>query len=110
MNLEIRQETKGNMHLLRLSGEVDAFTAPKLREVLIPLTEESGMKIIVDLADVDYIDSTGLGIFIGALKSTHNYESHIQLQGLSSRLQRLFKITGLDEVIDIETQEKEEMQ
>ncbi|WP_209125114.1 STAS domain-containing protein [Alkalihalobacillus sp. BA299] len=110
MNLEIRQKTKGNVHLLYLSGEVDAFTAPKLREVLIPLTEESSMKVIVDLTDVDYIDSTGLGIFIGALKSTHNYNSHIQLQGLSNRLQRLFKITGLDEVIDIEDQEKEEMQ
>ncbi|WP_216831440.1 anti-sigma factor antagonist [Alkalihalobacterium elongatum] len=110
MNLEIRQETKENFHLLHLSGEVDAFTAPKLREVLIPLTEESGMKVIVDLSDVHYIDSTGLGIFIGALKSTHNYNSHIQLQGLSSRLHRLFKITGLDEVIDIEAQEKEETQ
>ena len=101
MNLEIKQELLEGVYVLHLTGEVDAFTAPLLRDALMPLTEENGKKVIVDLTNVEYVDSTGLGILIGAYKSAHNYKSHLQLQGLSSRIKRLFEITGLDEIIDI---------
>lgn len=108
MKLEIRQEELDGVLHLFLVGEIDAFTAPKLREVLIPITEEKNKKIRINLDEVSYIDSTGLGVFIGALKSSHNHKSHIQLSGLSGRILRLFKITGLNEVIDIVENEREE--
>jgi anti-sigma B factor antagonist len=108
MNLEISHESYENSLLVYLTGEVDAYTAPKLRDILIPLTEEKNKDIIIDLSNVEYIDSTGLGVFIGALKSSHNFDSHIKLRGLSKRVLRLFKITGLDEVLDIEESEREE--
>lgn len=101
MDFAIHQEERDGILFLYLVGEIDAFTAPKLREVLVPVTEERNKQIIIDLTDVQYIDSTGLGVFIGALKSSHNYDSHIKLCGLSDRVLRLFKITGLDEVIEI---------
>ncbi|WP_078551283.1 STAS domain-containing protein [Bacillus alkalicellulosilyticus] len=107
MNLEINQATTDEKVIVMLSGEVDAYTAPKLREVLIPLTEQSGNQVVINLANVSYIDSTGLGIFIGALKSSHTHQSKISLQGLTSRVERLFRITGLDEVIDIEDKREE---
>lgn len=102
----MKQEQMDNRLVIYLIGEIDTYTAPKLRETLIPLTEEQGKEIVIDLTEVNYIDSTGLGIFIGALKSSHNYHSHLKLQGLSNRVQRLFHITGLDEVIDIEKREE----
>lgn len=106
MNLEINQVNKGaNQVIVYLSGEVDAYTAPNLREKILPLTEQAGAEVIIDLSGVNYIDSTGLGIFIGALKSTHTHNSKIKLKGLSSRVERLFKITGLDEVLDLDIDE-----
>lgn len=108
MKLEIRQKEMDEVLYLDLFGEIDVFTASDLREVLIPITEEKNKKIRINLEGVSYIDSTGLGVFIGALKSSHNYQSHIQLCGLSDRVMRLFKITGLDEVIDIVENEREE--
>ncbi len=93
-----------NMTILFLSGEIDAYTAPKLREELMPLTE-LGKSIKVDLTDVHYIDSTGLGIFIGALKATHIHKGDLVLAGMSERIRRLFTITGLNEVITIEEEE-----
>ncbi|MFC0472364.1 STAS domain-containing protein [Halalkalibacter kiskunsagensis] len=104
MNLSIRQEENQGVIVLYLSGEIDAFTATKLREELIPLAE-LGQTVRVDLSNVDYIDSTGLGVFIGALKAIHDKNGTLTLAGMSKRIQRLFSITGLDEVISIEEEE-----
>ncbi|GAE36903.1 STAS domain-containing protein [Halalkalibacter akibai] len=101
MNLLVRKEQLDHTTILYLSGEIDAYTAPKLREELTPLTE-LGNSVKVDLSDVHYIDSTGLGIFIGALKATHIHKGDFILTGMSERIKRLFTITGLNEVITIE--------
>lgn len=104
MNLEIRVEQLDNDQILKISGEVDAFTAPKLRDAIIPLTEKENTNVIVDLSDVSYMDSTGLGVFIGALKSSRGNGSSLKLQGLTDRVERLFQITGLSEIIDIQSE------
>lgn len=109
MDLSIRYEEQNEVHVLYVAGEIDAYTAPKLREQLIPLVERSGGATLVDLTDVTYIDSTGLGIFIGGLKAAHASEGTLTLTGLSERIKRLFSITGLDEVIQIEEDGKEEI-
>ncbi|WP_377891885.1 STAS domain-containing protein [Alkalihalobacillus sp. R86527] len=102
MNLQIKQEDQGNTHHLYIAGEVDAYTAPQLREALLPLTGKESHETLVHLGDVNYMDSTGLGVFVGALKSSKEHGSTLKLRGMTSRVQRLFEITGLDEVIDIE--------
>ncbi|WP_096201989.1 STAS domain-containing protein [Bacillus sp. FJAT-45350] len=107
MNLDIKLEQKNNNKILYLTGEIDAYTAPVLRDELLPLTEQNEVVVIVNLADVSYIDSTGLGVFIGALKSSHSHNSSIKLTCLSTKIQRLFSITGLDEVMDIDEIERE---
>ncbi|MBH0231557.1 STAS domain-containing protein [Halobacillus yeomjeoni] len=103
MNLTIDVTNKENLAYLSLSGEVDAFTAPKLKEALLPLTKEEGQTVEVDLQDVNYMDSTGLGVFISALKSTKEHNSEMRLVHLQERVYRLFKITGLTEIITIDS-------
>ncbi|BAM46484.1 MAG: STAS domain-containing protein [Amphibacillus sp.] len=87
---------------LLLSGEIDAYTAPKLKEALLPLTKETGKEVIVDLENVKYMDSTGLGVFISALKSSKEHNSSFKLINLQERVERLFKITSLDKIMTIE--------
>ncbi|OIJ14579.1 anti-anti-sigma factor [Anaerobacillus arseniciselenatis] len=108
MNLEINHIEKEGKEYLFLQGEIDVYTSEKLKQTLLPLTAQKGNEVIVNFSDVNYIDSTGLGIFIGALKSTHNHESSMKLTGMAERVRRLFNITGLDEIIDIEDSEREE--
>lgn len=105
MNLSITEERKHN-HPVRImvSGEIDVFTAPKLRERLLPLCQD-GETVIVDLSDVNYIDSTGLGVFVGAYKIQQTSSGKMILTGVNSRLSRLFRITGLQDIIEIEEQE-----
>ena len=72
---------------------------------LLPLrTNDLVLKMIVDLSDVSYMDSTGLGVFVGLFKELKANEGSLILTGMSDRLKRLFDITGLADVMDINTE------
>ncbi|GAB3045259.1 STAS domain-containing protein [Virgibacillus ainsalahensis] len=101
MNLAIDVVEEGEKSIVYLSGEIDAYTAPQLKETLLPLTKNNGHLVEIDLEEVNYMDSTGLGIFISALKSTKEHDSKMKLVNIQDRVLRLFKITGLDEIMDI---------
>ncbi|QKY71215.1 STAS domain-containing protein [Lentibacillus sp. CBA3610] len=88
---------------VKLFGEIDAYTAPQLKEKLLPLTKIERNQVEVNLENVHYMDSTGLGVFISALKSTKENNSELRLVDLQDRVLRLFRITGLDEIITIDT-------
>lgn len=103
INLDIQVVENDLTTTMVLAGEIDAYTAPKLKEALLPLTQKDGVMVIVDLEKVDYLDSTGLGVFISALKSTKEYGSELKLLQLQDRVRRLFEITSLDSIITIET-------
>lgn len=101
MNLTIREEMDNNKAVLFLSGEIDVYTAPELKEAILPLISKDGNFVQVDLKDVTYMDSTGLGVFVNAFKSSKDSNSKLQLVNLQDRVYRLFKITGLHEIMDI---------
>ncbi|WP_456276980.1 STAS domain-containing protein [Bacillus sp. AK128] len=101
MNLQVEINQEGLTHHVFVKGEVDAYTAPKLKDEIVPLAEGKDVNLVIDLSGVSYIDSTGLGVFIGALKSTRKFGGTLQLVGLNDRVKRLFTITGLNEIIDI---------
>lgn len=84
-----------------IEGEIDAFTAPQLKETLVPLAERHQVNIIVNLSEVSYMDSTGLGLFVGIFKQVRANKGEFSLVGLSERLKRLFDITGLSQIIHI---------
>ncbi|MCA0972787.1 STAS domain-containing protein [Halobacillus litoralis] len=103
MNLTIDVSHKEDVAYLTLVGEVDAFTAPKLKDTILPLTKEEGQVVEVDFEQVNYMDSTGLGVFISALKSTKEHNSEMKLIHMQDRVYRLFKITGLTEIMNIDS-------
>jgi anti-sigma B factor antagonist len=101
MNLVLDKHRNDEKTLVKVSGEIDVYTAPKLREELSGLADEPNQTLIVDLKDVTYIDSTGLGVFVGLFKKLTNNNGELKLVDLSERLLRLFEITGLNNIIDI---------
>ncbi|GLY11797.1 anti-sigma factor antagonist [Bacillus badius] len=96
---EMEQQTK-----VKIAGEIDAYTAPKLRETVFPYTEKDQARIVIDLSEVSYMDSTGLGVFVGLFKSLNANGGTLQLIGLSERLRRLFDITGLADIMNINSE------
>jgi len=101
MNLKIDLVESEESILVKVAGEIDVYTAPKLRETLFPLSEKTRVNIVIDLSAVEYMDSTGLGVFVGAFKNVRSNKGTFQLVGLSDRLKRLFEITGLADIMNI---------
>lgn len=87
--------------VLAVSGEVDVATAPRLREKLVGLVGEGRSRIVVDLEKVDFIDSTGLGVLVGALKRVRTNDGDLALVCTGPRILKVFEITGLTKVFAI---------
>ncbi|MDG5787936.1 STAS domain-containing protein [Evansella sp. AB-P1] len=109
MNLNVNIQENNNETVVFLDGEVDVYTASILKEKLNPLAEGTNQSIVVDLAKVNYIDSTGLGVFIGVLKAVDKKGSNLKISGANPRVKRLFEITGLNEVMDVEEDQRKEV-
>jgi anti-sigma B factor antagonist len=100
LTLDVYSEPTG-FTVIAVSGEIDVYTAPKLREKLISLVEAGSYQLIVDMEGVEFLDSTGLGVLVGGLKRVRAHDGWIDLVCTQSRIQRIFRITGLNKVFNI---------
>ena len=87
--------------VIAVSGEIDVYTAPRLREMLIRLVDEEKYHLIVDMEGVEFLDSTGLGVLVGGLKRVRSHDGGIDLVCTQGRILRIFRITGLSKVFNI---------
>ncbi|WNC15353.1 anti-sigma factor antagonist [Brevibacillus brevis] len=102
MDLTIKTTSTETEHQVNLSGDVDAFTGPKVKEALMTLVQSPNASVVaVDLKEVEYMDSTGIGIFIAVMKACKQSGCEFVVQNLSPRVERLFQITGLYELVVI---------
>lgn len=92
----------GAWSILRVHGELDIATAPLLRQRVIAIVSSGVMRLVLDLTDVDFIDSTGLGVLIGALKRFRTNDGQLRLvMDKESSRWRLFETTGLDTIFEV---------
>ena len=89
----------GECAVLQVTGEVDVFTAPLLRERLRDLAGQGALHIIVDLRDVVFLDSTVLGALVGCLKRLRTDGGLLTLVISAERILRIFRITGLSRIL-----------
>ncbi len=87
--------------VIAVSGEIDVYTAPRLRETLVSLVDSGNYRLIVDMEGVEFLDSTGLGVLVGGLKRVRGFDGDIDLVCTQGRILRIFRITGLSKVFNI---------
>ena len=98
MNLDLDVDTRDAASVVSLRGEIDVYTAPRLRQALIDLVEGGATDIVVDMTKVDFLDSTGLGVLVGGLKRVKSKEGELRLVVTAERIMKIFDITGLSKV------------
>jgi anti-sigma B factor antagonist len=101
INLLIDSHDRGGWTVVEAKGEIDLYTAPKLKEELGGLVEQDRVRIAVDLAGVEFLDSTGLGVLIGSLKRCRERGGEFALAAPRETVQKVLQITGLDKVFPI---------
>jgi anti-sigma B factor antagonist len=87
--------------IIAVGGEIDVYTAPKLRDKITELVADGVYDIIVDMEAVEFLDSTGLGVLVGGLKKVRAHDGSLQLICTQDRLLKIFRITGLAKVFVI---------
>ena len=89
----------GDCAVLRVTGEVDVYTAPVLRERIRDLAAKGVVHVIADLSRVDFLDSTGLGVLVGGLKRLREHGGSLTPVITTTRILRILQITGLTKVL-----------
>ena len=90
-----------NRTVITVSGEVDIATSPALDAAIATAIGEETKQIIIDLTDVSFMDSSGLGVIVRGLKRAREAEIDLDLVISNDRVLKVFAITGLDQVIKI---------
>ena len=101
MELDIRTLNENGACIMSVEGEVDVYTAPRLKEALVEAIEGGCVDLVVDLDSVSFIDSSGLGVLVGALRRTKERSGSLRLVCTRDAVLKIFRITGLDKVFPI---------
>jgi anti-sigma B factor antagonist len=99
MNIEIR-EYKGKK-IIALSGDIDMYSSPELREKLMGLIKKKIHALFVDFNKVSYIDSSGIATFVEGLKGMKSYGGRLRFFGVPVRIMDIFNFSKLDKVFEI---------
>ena len=87
--------------VLRVHGEVDVYTSPALRDELYRLIDGGAQRLMVDLSEMDFIDSSGLGVLVGALKRIRERSGDLELRSMQPSARKVLEITGLTQVFTV---------
>jgi anti-sigma B factor antagonist len=101
VDLSLSTRSEGDRTVVEVGGEIDVYTAPRLREQLVDLVADGKYHLIVDMERVDFLDSTGLGVLVGGLKRVRAHDGSLRLVCTQERILKIFRITGLTKVFPI---------
>lgn len=100
MDLKIEVVYEDGNPYITLTGEMDVYTSPRVKQLAKNLIAEGKNNLIFDLRKVDYIDTAGLGVLVGILKRAREVGGSVDLC-YSDQVRKVFEITGLDRIFNI---------
>lgn len=101
MSLKILNSVKGKTAVLKIAGEVDMFSSPQARNAIMELVKQRVPRVIVDLSEVSYMDSSGVATLIEGLQLCHKYNGNLVVAGLRDNVREVFELTRLDKIFQI---------
>src|SRR5919204_6378012 len=101
MDLDVETTQQGEASILTLRGEIDVYTAPRLRQAIVDLVDGGAKRIVVDMERVDFLDSTGLGVLVEGLKRVKTREGTLSIVATQDKILKIFDITGLNKAFPI---------
>lgn len=101
MDLTLATHEVAGRTVLTVGGEIDVYTAPRLRDKVTELVGAGHHDLLIDLDAVEFLDSTGLGVLVGGLKKVRAEDGTFALVCGQERLLKIFRITGLAKVFTI---------
>lgn len=104
--MQINIEEKGGVTVVKVIGDIDINTSPEFKKSCDSAISAKKDKIVINLSDVSYVDSSGLATLVEVLKNMRAYGGKLKLASLSDKVRGLFEITKLDKLFDIAADEE----
>lgn len=101
MELELSTSHEEHVCVVHVAGEVDVYTSPALKSALADAMGDGCKVVIVDLGKVPFIDSSGLGVLVGALRRVREAGGEMRLVSDQEMVGKILRITGLDRVFTL---------
>ena len=95
------EDPEGGAHVIAPRGEIHVTTAPRFAEHLTTAIESGKTAVVVDMSEVEFIDSTGLSVLLNGLRLIGQRQGRLALVCTNPTVLRLFQITNLDSTFDI---------
>lgn len=95
----VRSARPGGIVILHAKGKLNMVHAQRLREEIASLVSAGSNRIVIDLAAVDFLDSSGLGALIGGLKATRQAGGDLRIAGANEQVLLVLQLTNLDRVL-----------
>jgi anti-sigma B factor antagonist len=103
-SLDLHVTTTAGFTVVEVGGEVDVASAPQLRDCLRQMIDAGSRQLVVDLRQVDFMDSVGLSVLVGALRRLRGHDQQagsLQLVCAEGLVLRILRLTGLDRVFPL---------
>jgi anti-sigma B factor antagonist len=99
MSLTVDTEQRGDVVVVSVGGELDMATAPQLQDQITDLLDRGLSRLVFDLTDLSFCDSTGLSVFVRAKNSTDDAGGTVRLAAPQRGVRRILEVSGLVEVL-----------
>ncbi|MBN2078219.1 MAG: STAS domain-containing protein [Spirochaetes bacterium] len=99
--MEIRLRTRGEHKIVEIDGDIDYFSVGELKNSIFALINDRVRSIILDLKDVEYMDSSGIGLIVTAFKVMNGYGGRIALVHVQEDILALLKLATVDSIMKI---------
>jgi len=96
-----RDALDDDRQVIAVTGEIDLFTAPELKAAIADAIEQGRIRLVIDLTDTSFLDSTALGVLIGAIKRLRGRRGRLTIVNVDDNIAKTFEITGLDQIFTI---------
>lgn len=103
MELRVNLRRDEGIAVIAFAGDVDVYTAPVLRDAISKVLAAGDKAMVVDMSEVSFLDSTGLGVLVGRLKAVRMLEGVMRVVITNPRVLRNFQITGLEKIFTIDS-------
>ena len=100
-NFDMRVTTDGSTSIIGLVGDLDFHTARRLREQLLESHADGINEVVLDMAELEFIDSSGLSVLVAGLKRLRDAGGDLTLRSVPDQTRRVLEVSGLSRVLSI---------
>ena len=95
MDLDLQATREGGASVITLRGDVDVYSAPLLRQKIVDLVDEGELNLVIDFAQVESVDSTGVGVLLDGMQRVKERGGGVDLVAGRDRIRQILDLTGL---------------